>query len=139
MTTWATASGLTCALPPTIASMTSTANGVRITESTVLAKNNPRAYAAWPGVTSGSMAWENIAPTGAIASVTSATITAGCNENTLQTITATIGYRTFMARSDRASRDGLLKTYGKSAGATRMPMASTPRKMLTVSAKPTSV
>ena len=55
---------------------TSTASGARTTESTVLAKNSPRAYEARPGATSGSIACENKAPTGAIDSVTSATITA---------------------------------------------------------------
>src|SRR5215831_8534720 len=81
---------------------------------------------------------ENRDPTGATASITSATVTAGCSENILQTSTAMIGASTFMASKDRKRSEGLLKRYRKSAGATRMPTASTARKMLAVNPKPMS-
>jgi hypothetical protein len=81
---------------------------------------------------------ENSEPTGAMESVTSATVTAGCSENTLHTMMATIGASTFIASRATTSREGLLRTYGKSAGARRMPTASTPRKMLRAMPRPIS-
>src|SRR5690606_314121 len=66
-TTCATASGLTCtaSLSPLAKSWTpSTASGVTITASNVLAKKRPLAPDIRPGTTSGSIAWAKSALTG---------------------------------------------------------------------------